>query len=273
MIHSFREGLFIMNDKQDEIHYINSSAENIFNGGMMLESTSKVTAHHYQSDKKFKLVDFEDHQGMEMEGDDGGASQYSQFTAMQRRHMNRVETVAAVNDRLTMSQVIGLMESIPDKQTSFSSSAIYKVCLPKNRLATLWRARGSKASILKMDKVKALSQITHVMFEAQIIDFRGDKAIAIYLRDMTHFVRARKLARKIEMLKNNRPEFMLPPKSKSLGIAALGFNHSMRNMTVQHTKPEINVSQEKRERPSELAQASIMTFGARDDLPKKSESV
>ena len=72
----------------------------------------------------------------------------SAFTAMQRRHMNRVETVAMANDRLTMSQVIGLMESIPDKQTSFASSAIYKVCLPKNRLATMWGTRAEKGSIL-----------------------------------------------------------------------------------------------------------------------------
>ena len=70
------------------------------------------------------------------------------------------------------------------------------------------------------------------MFEAQIIEFKGDKAIAIYMRDLTHFVRARKLARKIEILKNKNPELSLPPKSKSLGIANPGFNLSLRNMTV-----------------------------------------
>ena len=41
------------------------------------------------------------------------------------------------------------------------------------------------------------------MFEAQIIDFYGDKAIAIYLRDMSDFVKVRKQARKIERLKNS----------------------------------------------------------------------
>lgn len=69
------------------------------------------------------------------------------------------------------------------------------------------------------------------MFEAQIIEFKGDKAIAIYMRDLTHFVRARKLARKIEILKNKSPELLIP-KSKSLGIANVGFNLSLRNMTV-----------------------------------------
>ena len=196
----------ILSSDQAEIKYINKAAENIFNGGMMLESTSKVTVHQYQTEKKFKLVDFEDHQGFDGDADDGAASMLSQFTAMQRRHMSRVESVAAANDRLTMSQVIGLMESIPDKQTSFASSAIYKVCLPKNRLATIWRSRAAKNSIFKPDRgFKAITPVTHVMFEAQVIDFRGAKAIAVYLRDMTNFVKVRKLTRKLERLKTPSP--------------------------------------------------------------------
>ena len=135
---------------------------------MLFQNSSKgVNVHQYQTEKKFKLVDFEDHQGFDAEADDGAVSMVSAFTAMQRRHMNRVETVAMTNDRLTMSQVIGLMESIPDKQKSFASSAIYKVCLPKNRLATMWRTRGAEGTILSHDKGgKALAPITHVMFEA-----------------------------------------------------------------------------------------------------------
>ena len=156
-----------MSDQQDEILYINSSAENIFHGGMLFQKSSKVTVRQYQTEKKFKLVDFEDHQAFDAEAEDGSMSMVSAFTAMQRRHMNRVETVAMANDRLTMSQVIGLMESIPDKQKSFASSAIYKVCLPKNRLATMWKERAEKGTILSREKGgKALTPITHVMFEA-----------------------------------------------------------------------------------------------------------
>ena len=83
------------------------------------------------------------------------------------------------------------MEIIPEKQT-FASSAIYKVLLPKNRLLTVWKTRKEKDNILLSENSKSLTPISHVMFEAQIIDFYGDKAIAIYLRDMSDFVKVRK---------------------------------------------------------------------------------
>ena len=44
--------------------------------------------------------------------------------------------------------------------------------------------------------------ITHIMSEAQIIDYKGQKAIAIYLRDKTNLVKARKLMKKVEKLKS-----------------------------------------------------------------------
>ena len=56
------------------------------------------------------------------------------------------------------------MESIPDKQNSFASSAIYKVCLPKNRLATMWMRRGARKE--NEEEIKEMTLITHVMFEA-----------------------------------------------------------------------------------------------------------
>ena len=34
--------------------------------------------------------------------------------------------------------------------------------------------------------------ITHVMFEAQLIEFKAEKAIAVYMRDKTHFVKMKK---------------------------------------------------------------------------------
>ena len=51
------------------------------------------------------------------------------------------------------------------------------------------------------DWKKEMNLIKHVMFEAQVIDFRGNKAIAIYLRDMTNFMKVRKLTSIIEKLK------------------------------------------------------------------------
>ena len=63
-----------------------------------------------------------------------------------------------------MTEVIGLMEGIPDKQNSFASSAIYKVCLPKNRLATMWMRRGARKE--NEEEIKEMTLITHVMFEA-----------------------------------------------------------------------------------------------------------
>ena len=84
------------------------------------------------------------------------------------------------------------MEIIPEKQT-FASSAIYKVLLPKNRLLSVWKTRKEKDNILLSENSKSLTPISHVMFEAQIIDFRGNKAIAVYLRDMTYLMKVRKL--------------------------------------------------------------------------------
>ena len=59
-MHSFREGLLILNSDQDEILFINQSAENIFNGGLMFENKPKITINHFRTERKFKLVDFED---------------------------------------------------------------------------------------------------------------------------------------------------------------------------------------------------------------------
>ena len=59
-MHSFREGLLILNSEQDEILFINQSAENIFNGGLMFENKPKITINHFRTERKFKLVDFED---------------------------------------------------------------------------------------------------------------------------------------------------------------------------------------------------------------------
>ena len=58
--HSFREGLLILNSEQDEILFINQSAENIFNGGLMFENKPRITINHFRTERKFKLVDFED---------------------------------------------------------------------------------------------------------------------------------------------------------------------------------------------------------------------
>ena len=38
--------------------------------------------------------------------------------------------------------------------------------------------------------------ITHVMFEAQLTEFRGEVAIAVYLRDKTHFVQMKRAMKK-----------------------------------------------------------------------------
>ena len=72
------------------------------------------------------------------------------------------------------------METIPDKEKTFASSAIYKVCLPRNRLATLWKSRGaqnhmsSQANMLsKENGLKTVNPVTHVMYEAQVIQFNG----------------------------------------------------------------------------------------------------
>ena len=50
----------------------------MFNGGMMFgENTQKVTARHYQTEKKFKLVDFKDGKALDTEADDGTISMVS----------------------------------------------------------------------------------------------------------------------------------------------------------------------------------------------------
>ena len=60
VMNSFREGLLILNREQDEILFINQSAENIFNGGLMFENKPRITINHFRTERKFKLVDFED---------------------------------------------------------------------------------------------------------------------------------------------------------------------------------------------------------------------
>ena len=151
----------------------------------MLTTTPKLTAEHLQTEQKFKLVDFTD-----ATPDD--VSEHSQFSAMQKRRLSRLDTQQRTTDKLTLTDVIGLMESIPEKANSFASSAIYKVCLPKNRLASMWKRRG--ANKRDMDGgLREISLVTHVMFEAQIINYSGEKAIAIYLRDMSAFMKVRKL--------------------------------------------------------------------------------
>ena len=54
------------------------------------------------------------------------------------------------------------------------------------------------------------------MSEAQIIEYKGQKAIAIYLRDKTNLVKARKLMKKIEKLKNRDFDNPFRIKSQSL---------------------------------------------------------
>ena len=44
---------------------------------MFGENTQKVTARHYQTEKKFKLVDFKDGKGFDAEEDDGSSSMVS----------------------------------------------------------------------------------------------------------------------------------------------------------------------------------------------------
>ena len=163
----------------------------------MLTTTPQITPDHLQTEEKFKLVDFVDHP-IDAEVDDV-LSETSKFTAMQRRRMSKMDASSRNNDRMTFTEVIGQMECIPDRQNSFASSAIYKVCLPKNRLASMWMRRGARKS--NVGEVKEMNLIKHVMFEAQIIDFRGNKAIAIYLRDMTNLMKVRKLTSRIEKLK------------------------------------------------------------------------
>ena len=61
VINSFREGLLVLNSEQDEILFINQSAENIFNGGLVFAMQKpKITINHFRTERKFKLVDFED---------------------------------------------------------------------------------------------------------------------------------------------------------------------------------------------------------------------
>ena len=62
---------------------------------------------------------------------------------------------------------------------NFVSSDIYRVCLPK---------MARTGTLVNMAKEKE-SLVTHVMFEAQMIEFRGINAIAVYMRDKTHFVK------------------------------------------------------------------------------------
>ena len=63
----------------------------------------------------------------------------------------------------------------------------------------MWMRRGARKS--NVGEVKEMNLIKHVMFEAQLIDFRGNKAIAVYLRDMTNLMKVRKLTARIEKLK------------------------------------------------------------------------
>ena len=74
---------------------------------MFGESTQKVTARHYQTEKKFKLVDFKDGKAFDTEADDGSISMVSYLNPVQRRHMNRLTVqVRNSNEGLAMSQVI-----------------------------------------------------------------------------------------------------------------------------------------------------------------------
>lgn len=76
---SFREGLLILSCLQDRILFSNWSAENIFNGGVMLTTTPKLTAEHLLTEQKFKLVDFAD---LPADATPDDISDHSHFTAM-----------------------------------------------------------------------------------------------------------------------------------------------------------------------------------------------
>ena len=57
------------------------------------------------------------------------------------------------------------------------------------------------------------------MFEAQLIDFKGEMAIAIYMRDMTNFVKTKRQKKQIERLKERQGQVNLTPyKAKKISL-------------------------------------------------------
>ena len=102
---------------------------------------------------------------------------------------------------MSLQSIIGNLEKIPENENNFASSAIYRVCLPINKMAKNYKQRERKTTIKRKSDLDLPSLITHVMFEAQLISFREDSSIAIYMRDMTSYVKMKKQRKMIEKLK------------------------------------------------------------------------
>ena len=86
-----------MNQNQDEILHANASAINIFNAGLKF-SDRNVKIGDFQSAKKFKLADFEDADTKAHDGEISDAlSVHSYFSFIHKRHVNRLQSVAADN--------------------------------------------------------------------------------------------------------------------------------------------------------------------------------
>ena len=77
--------------------------------------------------------------------------------------------------KYSLKEVMDGLENIEGE--NFVSSAIYRVCLPKN------------ARSLKQKAEEEETLITHVMFEARMVEFLGENAIAVYMRDKTHYAK------------------------------------------------------------------------------------
>ena len=119
--------------------------------------------------KKFKRVDVQTKKGLDKEN--GNESDDSVNLS--------AEGIVPKNPTVSIVEIIDSLEVSQDKPGTFVSEDIYRVCLPKK----------SRAGTVLNQAKENQTLITHVMFEAFLIEFDGETSIAIYLRDKTHFVK------------------------------------------------------------------------------------
>ena len=220
VIDRFHEGLIIINQKNDQILHSNESARNIYHGGLSSKTSTILKISDFAK-KKFKQVDLELGLNLTEQSDEDSedaAPKPTLATKLINAHLRRQKTIDRpetrrksklglfandVNlikegDKVSLKEILGGMNQQKMFGKNFTSSEIFRVCLPK--------VLKKKESV--KDEQKHL--ITHVMFEALLIEFKGEKAIAVYMRDKTHFVKMGKATDEVERLKKAKPHVKVP---------------------------------------------------------------
>ena len=167
IIDNFNEGLIIINNRRDTLLNANSSARKIYNAGLSFGSMNKMTDADLGK-KKFKRADLETKKGLDKER--GNESEFSIDLS--------ADGPVPENPKISLVEIIDRLE-VGEKPGTFVSEDVYRVCLPKK----------SRAGTVLNEAKENKTLITHVMFEAFLIEFDGETSIAVYLRDKTHYVK------------------------------------------------------------------------------------